>query len=82
MKKRICFRITQDGGAYGMSLEFELKDGSTYDPSTANIDKKGLMEAFGIPCSPDEVELISPEQFDAEFPPEDLEEIDMVASDA
>lgn len=82
MKQRICFRITQGGAAYGMSLEFELKDGSDYDPSTADIHKQDLMEAFGIPCSPDEVELISAEEFDAEFPPEDLEEIDMVASDA
>lgn len=76
MRKRICFRITIDGEAHGMGIELELKDSSTYDPTTADIDKRGLLELVGLDVDPDQVELITPEQFDAEFNPEDLEEID------
>lgn len=74
MKKRICFSITVDGEPHGMSIELELKDSSTYDPTTAGIDKKGLMELIGFDVSEDQVEVISPEQFDAEFSREDMEE--------
>lgn len=76
MKKRICFRIKLNGDpkAYGMSIELELKDGSTYDPETAGIDKVGLLEAVGLNIRPDQIELIAPERFDAEFSPDNLEE--------
>lgn len=75
MTKRICFRITHEGNAYGMSIDLELKDDSTYDPANADIDKDGLMELIGLDPALLHVELISPEQFDAEFDQEDLEEV-------
>lgn len=84
MDVRICFRITMTGDngepeQHGMCFELQhIKEGVTAEQLAACIDKQGLINATGLAgiVTPDQMELITPEQFDAEFADEDMVDID------
>lgn len=74
MKERVCFRIRiGDGnGNYdyvGIEMVIELKRPVDYTELAARIDKNAVLKQCcldGI-ASADDVEVITPEEFDCEF---------------
>jgi len=82
MKVRICYKITLTGENgqpehHGMSLELDaIKEGITYQQLAAVIDKQKLIDMACLTdvVKPDQMELITPEDFDKEFG-DDLEDI-------
>lgn len=64
---KICFSVA---GAFGAQLSFEAKPGVSYEDLAASIDKDKLaklmcLDALGY--SAKDIEVITPEQYDAEF---------------
>lgn len=64
---KICFSVA---GAFGAQLSFEAKLGVSYEDLAASIDKDKLaklmcLDALGY--SAKDIEVITPEQYDAEF---------------
>lgn len=84
MGVRICFRITMTGDdgkpeQHGMCFELKhVKEGVTAEQLAACLDKQGLIDVVGLTghVTPEQMELITPEQFDAEFSDEDMVDID------
>ena len=82
MKMRLCYKITIPGEngeskSYGLSLEQDgVKEGVTYQQLAAVIDKQKLIDAVCLTgtVTPDQMELIDPDEFDKEFG-DDLEDI-------
>lgn len=82
MKMRLCYKITIPGEngephSYGLSIEQDgVKDGVTYQQLAAVIDKQKLIDAVCLTgtVTPDQMELIDPDEFDKEFG-DDLEDI-------
>lgn len=90
MDVRVCFRIRVKGDdgqeeTHGMCLEgFGLKDGVTAEQIADVLDKQKLIDAAcltGIVTS-DQMELITPEEFDAEFGDDLIDVMDVDTSDA
>lgn len=66
-KQRICFSIA---GEFGAELSFEVGTEVPYDEIAKAINKQGvakilMLEEIGYTA--DDVEVITPEQYDAEF---------------
>ena len=71
---KVCYRvtITQDGetGTYGLSIEAQgIRDEVTYEQLAASVDKQLLIDKVGLHgvVTPEQMEVITPEQFAAEF---------------
>ena len=84
MDVRICFRITIPGDngepkQHGMCLELNhVREGITAELLGACINKQRLIDAAcltGI-VTPDQMEMISPEEFDKLFSEDDLVDVD------
>ena len=64
---RICFSVA---GEFGAELSFEAKAGVPYEEVAAAIDKEKLSELMclkNLGYTADDIEIITPEQYDAEF---------------
>ena len=64
---RICFSIAGD---FGAELSFEAKDVVSYEDAVASIDKAKLAEMLNlniIGYTENDIEVITPEEYDAEF---------------
>lgn len=66
-KYKIYFRVA---GAFGAQLSFEAKPGVSYEGAAASIDKEKLvrlmcLDALGY--SAKDIEVITSEQYEAEF---------------
>jgi len=64
---KICFSIA---GQFGAQLSFEAKEGVSYDDLAASIDKNKLAELMCLSAlgySGDDIEVITPEQYEEEF---------------
>ena len=64
---KICFRVA---GAFGAQMSFEAKPGVSYEDAAAALDKDKLaklicLDALGY--SAKDIEIITPEQYEAEF---------------
>ena len=64
---KICFSVA---GAFGAQVSFEAKPGVSYEDAAASIDKEKLvrlmrLDSFGY--SAKDIEVITPEQYEAEF---------------
>lgn len=64
---RICFSVA---GAFGAQLRFEAKPGASYEAIAASIDKEKLVRLMcldAVGYSAKDIEVITPEQYEAEF---------------
>ena len=64
---KICFSVA---GAFGVQISFEANPGVSYEDAAASIDKEKLvrlmcLDSFGF--SAKDIEVITPEQYEAEF---------------
>lgn len=64
---KICFSVA---GAFGAQISFEAKEGVSYEDLAASINKEKLvrlmcLDALGY--SAKDIEVITPEQYEAEF---------------
>ena len=83
MDVRICFRITMAGDngepkQQGISLNISnVKEGITAEQLGACINKQGLIASAGLIgiVTPEQMELISAEEFDKLFGDEDMVDI-------
>lgn len=73
-KMKVCYRVavTKDGetSTYGLSIEVDgVKDETTYEQLAAAVDKQLLIDKVGLTgvVKPEQMEVITPEQFAAEF---------------
>ena len=64
---KICFSVA---GAFGAQLSFEAKSGVSYEDLASSIDKDKLAKLMCLDVlgySAKDIEVITPEQYDAEF---------------
>ena len=64
---KICFSVA---GAFGAQISFEAKPGVTYEDAAASIDKEKLVRLMCLDTlgySAKDIEVITPEQYEAEF---------------
>lgn len=64
---KICFSVA---GAFGAQMRFEAKPGVSYEALAASIDKEKLSRLMcldTVGCSAKDIEVITPEQYEAEF---------------
>lgn len=64
---KICFRVA---GAFGTQISFEAKPGVSYEDAAASIDKDKLAKLLCLDTlgySAKDIEIITPEQYEAEF---------------
>jgi hypothetical protein len=64
---KICFSVA---GAFGAQISFEAKPGVFYEDAVSAIDKDRLAELMCLSvlgCSAKDIEIITPEQYEAEF---------------
>ena len=64
---KICFTVA---GALGAQISFEAKPGVSYEDAVAALDKDKLAELMCLSvlgCSAKDIEIITPEQYEAEF---------------
>ena len=64
---KICFRVA---GAFGAEMWFEAKPGVSYEDAAASIDKDKLAKLLCLDTlcySAKDIEIITPEQYEAEF---------------
>lgn len=64
---KICFDIA---GQFGAQISFEAKAGVTYEDAAASIDKDKLAELMCLSVlgySADDIEVITPEQYEDEY---------------
>lgn len=64
---KICFSVA---GAFGAQLRFEAKAGVPYEDLAVAIDKEKLAELMcleSLGYTADDIQIITPEQYDAEF---------------
>ena len=64
---KICFRVAE---AFGAQLRFEAKPGVSYEALAASIDKEKLARLMCLDTvgySAKDIEVITPEQYEAEF---------------
>ena len=64
---KICFSVA---GAFGAQISFEAKPGISYEDAAASIDKDRLAELMHLSTlgySSKDIEVITPEQYEAEF---------------
>lgn len=64
---KICFSVA---GAFGAQLSFEAKPGVSYEDLAAPIDKEKLVRLMCLDTlgySAKDIEVITPEQYEAEF---------------
>ncbi len=57
-------------GAFGAQISFEAKEGMPYEELAASLNKDKLAELMCLPAigySGKDIEVISPEQYEAEF---------------
>lgn len=57
-------------GAFGAQISFEAKEGMSYEELAASLNKDKLAELMCLPAigySGKDIEVISPEQYEAEF---------------
>lgn len=72
-KYRICFSVA---GEIGGEIIFEASAGVSYKDAAGSIDKDALAEKLSLDClgySGKDIEIIAPEEFDAEFGDDDDE---------
>ena len=70
---KICFDIA---GQFGAQISFEAKAGVTYEDAAASIDKDKLAELMCLSVlgySADDIEVITPEQYEDEYGGDDNE---------
>lgn len=66
-KYRICFSIA---GEFGAQISFEAKAGVPYEDAAASIDKEKLAKLMHLEIvgyTAEDIQIITPEQYDAEF---------------
>lgn len=64
---KICFSVA---GAFGAQISFEAKPGVSYEDAAAAIDKDKLAKLMCLDTlgySAKDIEIITPEQYEAEF---------------
>lgn len=64
---KICFSVA---GAFGAQISFEAKPGVAYEDAAASIDKEKLAKLMHLDTlgySAKDIEVITPEQYEAEF---------------
>lgn len=64
---KICFRVA---GAFGAQMRFEAKPGISHEDATAALDKDKpakLICLDALRYSAKDIEIITPEQYEAEF---------------
>ena len=64
---KICFSVA---GAFGTQISFEAKSGVSYEDAAASIDKEKLAKLMRLDTlgySAKDIEIITPEQYEAEF---------------
>ena len=64
---KICFSVA---GAFGAQISFEAKPGVSYEDAAAAINKDKLAELMCLSTlgySSKDIEVITPEQYEAEF---------------
>ena len=64
---KICFSVA---GEVGVQISFEAKPGVSYEDAAASIDKDRLAELMCLSTlgySSKDIEIITPEQYEAEF---------------
>jgi len=64
---KICFSVA---GAFGAQIRFEAKPGVSYEDAAASIDKEKLVRLMcldALGCSGKDIEVITPEQYEAKF---------------
>ena len=64
---KICFSVA---GAFGAQISFEAKPGVSYEDAAASIDKEKLVRLMCLDTlgySAKDIEVITPEQYEAEF---------------
>lgn len=64
---KICFSVA---GAFGAQIRFEAKPGVSYEDAAASIDKEKLVRLMCLDTLGDsvkDIEVITPEQYEAEF---------------
>ena len=64
---KICFSVA---GMFGAQISFEAKEGVSYEDAAASIDKDKLSELMFLSTlgySAKGIEIITPEQYEAEF---------------
>nr|DAP88838.1 MAG TPA: hypothetical protein [Caudoviricetes sp.] len=64
---KICFRVA---GAFGAQISFEAKPGVSYEDAAAALDKDKLAKLICLDTlgySAKDIEIITPEQYEAEF---------------
>lgn len=72
-KYRICFSVA---GKFGGEIIFEANTNISYEDITKSINKDALAEKLSLDClgySGKDIEIIAPEEFDAEFGDDDDE---------
>ncbi len=71
MKYRICFSVA---GAFGIAMGFDTEKALSYEEAAASINKEALAETLSIKTlgyTAEDIKVITPEQYDAEFGGED-----------
>lgn len=64
---KICFSVA---GAFGAQISFEAKPGVSYEDLAASINKEKLVRLMYLDTLGDsvkDIEVITPEQYEAEF---------------
>ena len=64
---KICFSVA---GAFGAQIRFEANPGVSYEDAAASIDKENLVRLMCLDTlgySAKDIEVITPEQYEAEF---------------
>lgn len=64
---KICFSVA---GAFGAQISFEANPGVSYEDAAASIDKDKLAELMCLSVlgySADDIEVITPEQYEDEY---------------
>ena len=75
---RLCWSVkTKSGeGPFGMESQVPVKDGVSAEDLDSMIDKEALLKFLHLEdiVDPASIKLITPEEFDAQFP--DVEEVE------
>ena len=64
---KICFSVA---GAFGAQISFEAKPGASYEDAAASIDKDKLAKLMCLDTlgySAKDIEIITPEEYEAKF---------------
>lgn len=85
----LYFRVRVNGedgsllpGTYGVSMEMDgFKEGVTYQEVAEAVNKEKMVEAIGLAgiVSPENFDVITPEEFAAEFPDFGKDEVEINA---